>query len=202
VTERRRRGLDPFVVGPIIVGLIVATVIVWVVSTRNAEVAEIESSLPAPIEAWQTSGVVAGDDNPVKAYINELGGTEIEVRLVGLSDRPCRITETNEETVTGCVVDNTPRAIYFTPSVAQLPPERMRPLVAHELAHIYQLDLADDYLVSNAAVIAAYGSGQANELMADCMAFIQTGSTTGAYTDTCTPEQIEVGNKVWAGQLP
>ena len=204
MSEVKRRG-SAFIWVPPVIAVVALTAIFGYVIHHNQEIAAADPTASAePLAQWETDAVPAAADSPVTAYLRSLGVDNVEARFVNLDQQPCALERRlDDASVTGCVMSNTPTTIYLTPAVEGLSPDRMHPLVAHELAHVYQLALDPNFLQANAAVKAAFpGTDKPHEELADCMAFIKTGHTTGVYLQGCTDAQVRVGNEVWAGRVP
>lgn len=156
--------------------------------------------------ATPDANLVTGPDAPPTTVLREL--TTVPVRIE-YKENPCSLASNNLGPnvvfVGGCVTSDRPTVIVLSESSKTMSAEGMRALVAHELGHVYQARLAQDFLESNKAVVAAFdGPSDAPnaEQLADCMSMYRTGRTSGSYVQSCTPHQLAVAAQVWAGVTP
>jgi len=145
--------------------------------------------------------VIDADSTPAAQDLRAMSTVSVTLRFV---DKPCGLSVPVMGT-SGCVSSTEPTTIYLSTGAASQDAETVRPLVAHELGHVYQGLIAPDFLMSNTAVNRAFpkrADAPSHEQLADCMAMYRSGHTTGSYLQTCTPTQLHIAAEVWAGVTP
>lgn len=132
----------------------------------------------------------------VRHQLDSLGGKNVDIVW---SEDICGL-----DWAMGCVMYPDVSQIVLSPEVSTLDEYSSYILITHEYAHIVigKVDPVD-YLMNNAKLLDVFPAApNVNETLADCMAEVVTGSTSGTYMDSCTPEQLEIAQDVWDGNQP
>lgn len=165
------------------------------------------SQVSKEIEAWNVEEAnkadILNEAAPKVDYITRvrnqldyLGGEDINIVW---SENPCGI-----DWAKGCVFYPDVSQIVLSPEVSSLDEHSSYVLITHEYAHIVigKMDPVD-YLMKNIKLLEVFpAEPNVNETLADCMAEVITGNTTGTYLDSCTPEQLQIAQGVWDGSYP
>ena len=72
-----------------------------------------------------------------------------------------------------------------------------RSILVHEAAHARQHLKYGTYLIRDNEVFTGLVGKAAVEYMADCATIVKLGYSTGAYTSSCTPAQLEAAATIW-----
>jgi hypothetical protein len=70
-------------------------------------------------------------------------------------------------------------------------------ILVHEAAHARQHVKYGTYLIRDNEIYTGLVGTAAVEYMADCATIVKLGYSTGAYTQSCTPAQLEAAATIW-----
>jgi hypothetical protein len=70
-------------------------------------------------------------------------------------------------------------------------------ILVHEAAHARQHVKYGTYLIRDNEIYTGLVGTAAVEYMADCATIVKLGYSTGAYTQSCTPDQLEAAATIW-----
>jgi hypothetical protein len=162
----------------------------------------VESTFDVNDPQWRENSIIASSDNEYareRSILDKNLGEGVELILL---DNPCGVQY--KYLINACVLStDVEEVIYISKEIKDTPRLEASALIIHELGHIYQQRLSDDFLASNPVVKKTFsGEEPVEEVLADCMAEVVTSITTGAYTNECSPEQLVVAQQVWDGIIP
>lgn len=132
----------------------------------------------------------------VRHQLDSLGGQNVDIVW---STDTCGL-----DWAMGCVMYPDVSQIILSPEVSTLDEHSSYILITHEYAHVVigRVDPVD-YLMNNEKLLDVFPAApNVNETLADCMAEVVTGYTSGTYMDSCNTEQLKIAQDVWDGKQP